>query len=336
MTPQHLLYLQSKIADALKGLIPEAPFALLDFPDYDNIGDSAIYVGELELFKRHGLRPTYQSKVDAIDWLQMDEAIGDGPIFLHGGGNFGDIWPWFQPFREEVLERYRGRKVVQLPQTIHYTSQARIDQTARIIEKHGAFVLLVRDQPSYDLATRYFQCEVRFCPDMAFAMGRLQRASPANELLLHLRLDQEAAGRHDESKYLGRPGVISSDWPPETPELRRRVMQRTKLRHKIRRVITLSKGSELAFREMQYQALAETRLNRGIALLSSGRAVITDRLHGHILCSLLGIPHCVLDNSYGKTSAFISAWETSGDGVYQADSLDEAVETLRAQERLSV
>jgi len=336
MTPQHLEHLQSKIDEAFRGLLPMGPFALLDFPDYDNIGDSAIYVGELAFFKRHGLKPAYQSKIAAIDWQQMNTAIGEGPIFLQGGGNFGDLWPWFQPFREEVLERYRGRQVVQMPQTIYYESQERIDQTARIIEKHGAFVLLVRDQQSYDLATRYFQCDVRLCPDMAYAMGQLRRASPANELLLHLRLDKEASAQHDASKYEGRPGVINSDWPAESPDLRRRVMQRTKLKHRIRRVMTLSGRNELGFRDIQYRSLAETRLSRGIRLLSSSRAVVTDRLHGHILCTLLSIPHCVLDNSYGKTSGFISAWETAGDGVYQAASLDEAVETLRAKERLSV
>ena len=36
--------------------------------------------------------------------------------------------------------------------------------------------------------------------------------------------------------------------------------------------------------------------------------VITERLHGHILCLLGGIPNVLIDNSYGKNAAFYSAW----------------------------
>jgi exopolysaccharide biosynthesis predicted pyruvyltransferase EpsI len=36
--------------------------------------------------------------------------------------------------------------------------------------------------------------------------------------------------------------------------------------------------------------------------------VITDRLHGHILCALLGIPHVLVDDRYGKVGSFFSSW----------------------------
>jgi len=37
-------------------------------------------------------------------------------------------------------------------------------------------------------------------------------------------------------------------------------------------------------------------------------AIVTNRLHGHILCVLLGIPHVFLPNSYYKNEAFYSTW----------------------------
>ena len=39
-----------------------------------------------------------------------------------------------------------------------------------------------------------------------------------------------------------------------------------------------------------------------IALLSSGRVLITDRLHSSILAFLLHLPHVYLDQMYGKIS----------------------------------
>jgi pyruvyl transferase EpsO len=36
--------------------------------------------------------------------------------------------------------------------------------------------------------------------------------------------------------------------------------------------------------------------------------VVTDRLHAHILCCLLDIPHFVFDSLGGKVSAFHATW----------------------------
>ena len=61
-------------------------------------------------------------------------------------------------------------------------------------------------------------------------------------------------------------------------------------------------------------------------MLSAARVVVTDRLHGHILSMLLGKPHVILDNSYGKLSSFHEKWTTGVDGVHFARTTDEALE----------
>jgi len=57
---------------------------------------------------------------------------------------------------------------------------------------------------------------------------------------------------------------------------------------------------------------------------------ITDRLHGHILCLLLGIPHVVLPDRYGKLRGFVEAW-TSGSDLFVWASEPRAA--LEAAER---
>jgi pyruvyl transferase EpsO len=42
--------------------------------------------------------------------------------------------------------------------------------------------------------------------------------------------------------------------------------------------------------------------------LQNHRLVITSRLHGHIFCILLGIPHVFLPNSYHKNKTFFDTW----------------------------
>jgi pyruvyl transferase EpsO len=78
-----------------------------------------------------------------------------------------------------------------------------------------------------------------------------------------------------------------------------------------------------ALRTAAYEAAARARVLRGCRLLSSGRVVITDRLHAHILCLLLGIPHAVLDNTYGKLGRFLETW-TGEAAVHRAGSIGDA------------
>jgi pyruvyl transferase EpsO len=56
------------------------------------------------------------------------------------------------------------------------------------------------------------------------------------------------------------------------------------------------------------QAYARSRLTYGIELLSRGRIVVTDRLHAHVISSLLDIPNYVFDSYDGKISALYETW----------------------------
>jgi pyruvyl transferase EpsO len=82
-----------------------------------------------------------------------------------------------------------------------------------------------------------------------------------------------------------------------------------------------------------YTDLARDRLLRGCHMLSRGRVVVTDRLHGHILCLLLGIRHVIVNNNYGKVAAFYETWTRGCPLVRPAATPAEALEL--AQERLS-
>lgn len=297
-------------------------FALLDFPDHANVGDSAIWVGELELFRAiAGRGPAYVSAFNTLDDAALRSAAPDGPIFLHGGGNFGDIWNHHQAFREGVIARFRDRPVVQMPQSIHYRDPARIAQTARIIAAHPDFTLLVRDEPSLELARAHFDCPVRLCPDSALAIGARPPALPATEVLAMLRTDREGAGTG------GLPaGIPVEDWLVEDAS----AVRRAKAIEALRSWGRLAPGSARAH---AFEAAARHRLERGLRQLSQGRAIVTDRLHVHILSLLLGRPHAVLDNVYGKIGRFIDAFTGASPLAYRASGMDDALAWARKAAR---
>jgi pyruvyl transferase EpsO len=86
-------------------------------------------------------------------------------------------------------------------------------------------------------------------------------------------------------------------------------------RHALRRLIDVS-----------YDWQAHWRVRYGCRSLAAGRIVITDRLHAHILSLLLGIPHVVLDNNYGKLRRFCDTWGTLSSPLARwADSPTKAV-----------
>jgi pyruvyl transferase EpsO len=311
--------LQELALESLRGAGSEGPFALVDFPDHANVGDSAIWLGTTAFFRHHrGTQPAYVASARSFSERELRAAVPDGPIFIHGGGNFGDLWPRHHEFREHLLERFADREIVQLPQSIHFEDSGRARRTARAIARHGKFRLLVRDRPSYGFAAARFDCEVALCPDMALFIGALSREPPEVDLVCLLRTDRERLLPERAGGPAGHtpPGV---DWLVEN----RFWMEVEHLRCLLREIRS-GRWRPLVLRAARYQVAALTRLRRGCRLLSSGRVVITDRLHAHILCLLLGIPHAVLDNSYGKLGRFLDAWTGGTMGVHRASSTEEA------------
>lgn len=49
-------------------------------------------------------------------------------------------------------------------------------------------------------------------------------------------------------------------------------------------------------------------MHSGIFQLQQHRLVITNRLHGHILCLILGIPHILIPGTYNKMESFYQTW----------------------------
>ncbi|HEU4799003.1 MAG TPA: polysaccharide pyruvyl transferase family protein [Gemmatimonadales bacterium] len=314
--------LNDKVHACLKDLISDAEtLAILDFPDIRNCGDSAIWLGEMAYLQtRYGKRPAYVSRIADFSPGALERRMPEGPIFVHGGGNFGDLWVAHQDFRERVIEQFPDRRIVQFPQSIHYRSPERADVTARIIGRHRSFVLLVRDEESKHYAEQHFDCEVRLCPDMAFCIGTLQPEAAEFPVLAMLRADQESA--LDGSSRSAHLDIPVEDWISES-------RMSVRMSKALGAASALAAGNLSELRLARLDAAAHNRVRRGTRQLSRGRAIVTDRLHVHICSLLLGRPHAVLDNSYGKVRRFMSAFSGGTDLAYLATSLDDGIAWAR-------
>jgi pyruvyl transferase EpsO len=306
---------------------PGQGFSLLDFPDYSNVGDSLIWLGALAFFRdRFGRRPSYVSSVRSYDPKRLARSAPQGPIYLSGGGNFGDIWPRFQQFRLRVLADFPDRPLVQLPQTIRFDGDEMVKLTREAIRRHGNFRMLVRDEPSLDFAHRQLECEAQLCPDLAFCLGPLQRrGDPTHDIAYLLRTDKEISASRGELGATDGLSTTRFDWV-------KREVPRPLIERAGRAVARFAPGRAGSLLEGElYRLRAEAQLRRGIRLLSAGWTVVTDRLHGHILSLLMGLPHAVVDNSYGKVSSFARLWTEGDECMTLAGTIEEATALMRGR-----
>lgn len=303
--------LAAELARSLGPLLPDGParVCFIDPPAMPNVGDSAIFLGELAFLRRH--RPDYRPWfVDHGNFARHMEPWVERSdlVLIQGGGNFGDLWPEVHEFRLRIMERFAHKKIVQMPQSIHFTDPARIQETAKIVDRQHDFTLLVRDNKSHELARETFGCPLVLAPDLALALGPLRRSPPVIDYLCLLRTDREAKANHDAiTGVLADAGTSFevADWVDEPPTFWR--LADRHLIGSMRRwpfTVGLLRGVSLRAREHYGRG----RLACGTGLLSRGRAVVTDRLHAHVLCCLLGIPHFVFDSLDGKVFAMHRTW----------------------------
>ena len=133
-------------------LEPGMPVALVDFPLHDNAGDSLIYLGERTYLRELETPIRYQTSAGRYRAADLAALHPDGPILLHGGGNFGDRWALFQHFRERVIADFPDRRIIQLPQSIEMSRESAARVRAAYLA-HPDLTVLLRDTRSLQLAT---------------------------------------------------------------------------------------------------------------------------------------------------------------------------------------
>lgn len=315
--------LRGELLECVRDALTPRPraIALLDFPLHENVGDLSIWAGELAALEELAIPVAYACDMHGYRRDRVEARLGpDDPIVLHGGGNFGDVWPGFQAFRERVIRDFPDRQIVQLPQTVHYTSAERLARTREILAAHGGVTLLVRDEVSADVARSGLDVAARACPDSAFALGPQPAGAPTRDVVWLRRDDRESA---DLGPTSPPPDIQSVDWPDHWAF----GLLRTGVRIHVRTTGLIAPVAMPVDRGLErlYARIAARRVAIGLRMISAGRTLVTDRLHGHILACLVGRPSIVVDNSYGKVASFVDRWTAGSPLVRRAASHAEGL-----------
>ncbi|MBN1268361.1 MAG: polysaccharide pyruvyl transferase family protein [Kiritimatiellae bacterium] len=311
--------LRTHVRDALAGLIT-ADCALLDIPNYGNVGDLLIWEGELAFLRAAATMPTYSSPSAFFDPTRVKE---HHVILLQGGGNFGDLYPKTRRFKEHIVARFTKNRIILFPQTAFFSNDAEIERTAAVFARHPDLTLCAREKASYDLlASRFSGNQILLVPDMAFfaPVSRApQAAGPAGRALFLSRGDRERKEPVDAG-FLRNIDI--ADWPSlclsPAAKLRRELAQGGERAVSIiARTLNRYFGTTLDPTYRLFRTREEF-IEEGVRLLSGYDLIITNRLHGHILALLLGLPSILLDNTYGKNRNFHETWLAQTEGSFLA------------------
>jgi len=308
--------------------------ALLDYPSHPNIGDHLIWLGTI-FYLTNVLKTKINYAVSVTDFSEavLEKQIGKSPILLHGGGNMGDLWSRFQIFREKIISTYQDRPIFVMPQSLYYANIENLEKTATIFNSHPDLTIFIRDNRSYETAIKYFDnCQIIKAPDMAFELvnipGLKLKCKSDSSILYLYRQDRENNKAFSPSA-LGIPNLVVEDWISYTwmskipknwiyiPGLVRLVREGWQ-----RGLVTPTEWiSRQGWEKLhpyatKFNTLYNPSIHRkswslmhsGIYQLQRHRLVITNRLHVHILCLLLGKPHVVLPGSYYKIESFYQTW----------------------------
>jgi pyruvyl transferase EpsO len=302
--PEKLALLRKEIERNLFELIT-ADYWLLDVPYYRNIGDILIWEGTEQFLKKTGFRCIYK----ASHYTFKQRTIGgDTIILLQGGGNFGDLWPQHHNFKRKIIESYPENRIIILPQTVYYTDKDKLLSDAALFANHKHLTICARDSRSYAVLKEYFpNNSVLLVPDMAFCISpntikRFQK-KPQDKTLFLKRKDKELNNGIEYSQYTGEQ-FDAFDWPP--------MERKTISLYLLQRLLGASRRFPVLFPELTgvYASLffKPAMIKAGVRFLSKYSKIYTTRLHGAILCCLLGKPFVFFDNSYGKNSDFFETW----------------------------
>jgi pyruvyl transferase EpsO len=276
---------------------PGSKVLYLDVPVHGNIGDLLILKGTEQFFREHRIRVC--KRLSHLQFRERMYVPGDWIIVCHGGGNFGDLYPYYQKLRERVVESFPNHRIVILPQTVHFTNPGNAELSLALFSRHRDFHLFVRDHASFE-AVKGKLPNVILAPDMAHQLFPVKSVGTATLGVLGIiRTDSEAP----DTPYPDLACDRRTDWPQLL----------SKWDHFLigcmARACTLDRylWNLLPIIPLWYK-IADRLVAKAVRLYSSARTIITNRLHGHLLACLMNKPNRLLDNSYGKNEGYYHQW----------------------------
>ena len=288
---------------------------MLGTAEHSNIGDAAITLAE-QMFLQKYFPEYYQVEISTYEVKQKEAFLhailnDDDILFIHGGGNIGDLYLVEEELHRMVVETFPNHKIIIFPQTIHFsnteTGRQELAKSAKVYNRHQDLTLYVRGLESLKVAQEHFTNvkTVLMC-DMVH-MLQTNYHFDREGVLLCLRGDSE--------------GILTKE-----------------MKEKLKADLIALVGN-ITFRTNMHE-VDVGRDTRGLVVRSElmryarHRVVVTDRLHGMIFSAITGTPCVSLTTFNQKVREYYNTFFHDSTGIFfvdgQTDKVLEAVKEAMA------
>jgi pyruvyl transferase EpsO len=272
----------------------------VDYPMHLNVGDLLIAKGTEELFDILDVTVLDRLCVRNYQRLMKRKLGNDVVIVLHGGGNFGDLYPHHQTLREEMIKAFPNNKILIMPQSVHYNDMKNLEANMNLFKHHKNLFMYVRDEYSYEVMAPYFEDDkLKQLPDMAFVavstFSKCSEKADENKVLKLSRRDIEASSDCCEENTF--------DWDDIFTTQDYKIYNFSRFLTRLENKLSLNLKADLL-----WKIYSENVIKRAVNIFNQYQTVDTDRLHGMILTLLLEKNVIMRDNSYGKLGRFAKLW----------------------------
>lgn len=301
--------------------------AILQFPMDGNVGNHMMWLAITDYLRAKGRAPSYASYDWDFDIGHMMRAIGeDGTVLFLGGVTVSRLWPGHAKVKRDVAAACPGNRLVSLPSTMMFVDDEDRREASTIFGDHAHVTMMARDPVSAASAREVFpdHIAIETIHDSTFVLPPQKRgtAAPTHDIIWLARDDQEGAG------FKAPDNVLVFDWP----ELDHRALRVKYARAgmKLRRQVPAACRVANSLVANAYRSISENIVANGNRLLDTGKVLVTDRMHPHVLTALRGQPCVLLPDKFGKNRA---VWDYSSHGyssVYWADTPAEALSKAQA------
>lgn len=252
---------------------------LVNTPEHRNMGDHAIAQAEIKMLNEIGVPFIEVTDKQLFRWRDNKclNVMNGRPILVHGGGNLGTLWFYYEKVFRRIVRDNPRSPIIFLPNTIFYeedeNGRTEFEISKRIYNAHPNVKLYAREQRSFGIMEEAYR-SAAIAPDMVFRLNECRPGTVRKGCQLTLRSDKEKTrSDKNEAEIRAQAAALFGDNVTEMDMVNRR------------EISAAERDREL---EKYYDAFRRAEL------------VITDRLHGMILCAITGTPCIVIDSKSPK------------------------------------
>lgn len=308
---------------------------LVDPGYHDNVGDNLVTYGEYRFLNKLGYsnrqiiechlsstKSHMSTRCDDTEFLAKTRESTQIAVW-HAGG-WGDLWAGMDHKRlpNMALLLKMGYQVISMPQSMYYKDASAMEKEAKffiksLVKELGEnfhevtqenLILLWRQEDSYKIAEEiYHFADNRLTPDIAFSVGPLARIESLSNINQHvdilflLRDDQESAITKELSGIKINNFIKEKLFISGHPHITFKVVDwkdRKNYVHLNQPSIKLSPHQTQNKSNFDMQM----RIFEVSSMITTGKVIVTDRLHGSIYSLLLHKPHVYIDQISKKVS----------------------------------